>query len=71
MAENAVTLTRNQLRFIAIGQFLELSKLDNGIKVYDSNIAIEEQGTHGLIAPDVANAVGKAIQSIIGNDQFE
>ena len=35
------------------------------------DIAIEEQGTHGLIAPDVANAVGKAIQSIIGNDQFE
>ena len=29
VAENAVTLTRNQLRFIAIGQFLELSKLNN------------------------------------------
>lgn len=43
VAENAVTLTRNQLRFIAIGQFLELSKLDNGIKVYDSNIALTER----------------------------
>lgn len=43
VAENAVTLTRNQLRFIAIGQFLELSKLDNDIKVYDSNIALTER----------------------------
>ena len=43
VAENAVTLTRNQLRFIAIGQFLELPKLDNGIKVYDSNIALTER----------------------------
>lgn len=43
VAENAVTLTRNQLRFIAIGQFLELSKLNNGIKVYDSNIALTER----------------------------
>jgi hypothetical protein len=29
------------------------------------DIAVEEQGTHGLIAPDIANAVGKAIHSLI------
>lgn len=32
------------------------------------DIAVEEQGTHGLIAPDVANSVGKAIYSIIGKE---
>lgn len=35
------------------------------------DIAVKEQGTHGLIAPDVANAVGKAIHSIIGNEANE
>ncbi len=29
------------------------------------DIAVEEQGTHGLIAPDIANAVGKAIHTLM------
>ncbi|MGM9869366.1 MAG: TolC family protein [Sodaliphilus sp.] len=43
MAENEVVLTRNQLRFIGIGELLDIAKLDNGIKVYDSNIALTER----------------------------
>lgn len=39
-SENAVQITRNQMRFIALGQYLELMKLNNGIKVYDSNITL-------------------------------
>lgn len=42
-SENAVEITRNQMRFIALGQYLELLKLENGIKVYDSNIALTEK----------------------------
>ncbi len=42
-SENAVEMTRNQTRFIALGQYLELLKLENGIKVYDSNIALTEK----------------------------
>lgn len=41
--ENTVTLTRNQNRFLALGQYLDLVKLENGIKVYDSNIALTQQ----------------------------
>ncbi|MDY6252138.1 MAG: NAD(P)H-hydrate dehydratase, partial [Bacteroidales bacterium] len=29
------------------------------------DIAVEEQGTHGLIAPDIANSVGRAIHSLV------
>lgn len=43
MAENSVALTRNQLRFVAVGQLLDIAKLDNGIKVYDSNILLTER----------------------------
>lgn len=43
MSENAVSLTRSQQRFIAIGQYLELFKIDNGIRVYDSNISLTEK----------------------------
>ncbi len=42
-SENAVEMTRNQMRLIALGQYLELLKLENGIKVYDSNIALTEK----------------------------
>lgn len=42
-SENTVEMTRNQMRFIALGQYLELLKLENGIKVYDSNIALTEK----------------------------
>lgn len=42
-SENAVEMARNQMRFIALGQYLELLKLENGIKVYDSNIALTEK----------------------------
>lgn len=43
MNENAVALTRNQQRFLALGQYLDLYKLDNGIKVYESNIALTDK----------------------------
>ena len=43
MSENAVVLTRNQQRFLALGQYLDLYKLDNGIKVYESNIALTDK----------------------------
>lgn len=43
MSENAVALTRNQQRFLALGQYLDLYKLDNGIKVYESNIALTDK----------------------------
>lgn len=42
-SENTVDLTRNQHRFIAIGQYLDLSKISNGIRVYDSNISLTEK----------------------------
>lgn len=42
-SENAVVMTRNQMRFVALGQYLELLKLDNGIKVYESNIELTER----------------------------
>ena len=42
-SENAVALTRCQMRFMALGQYLELYKLDNGIKVYESNITLTEK----------------------------
>jgi len=42
-AEAGVELTRTNERFVALGQYLELFKLDNGIKVYESNIALTEK----------------------------
>lgn len=42
-SENSVMLTRNENRFLALSQYLELVKLENGIKVYDSNIALTQQ----------------------------
>lgn len=42
-AENGVDITRQQQRFIALGRYLELLKLDNGIKVYESNISLTEK----------------------------
>ncbi len=39
-SENSAALTRSQLRFIALGQYLDLYRLANGIIVYDSNIAL-------------------------------
>lgn len=43
IAENGVDMTREQQRFVALGQYLELFKLDNSIKVYESNIALTEK----------------------------
>lgn len=43
MSENTVSLTRNQQRFMAVGQYLDLYKISNGIKVYDSNISLTEK----------------------------
>ena len=42
-AETGVKLTRQQARFIAIGQYLDLFKIDNQIKVYEKNIQLTEQ----------------------------
>jgi len=43
IAKNSVASTREQQRFLALGQYLELFKLDNGIKVYESNIVLTEK----------------------------
>lgn len=42
-AETDVELSRSQQRFIALGQYLDLFKTDNGIKVYRDNIALTER----------------------------
>ena len=42
-AEVGVRLTRQQARFIALGQYLELFKIDNRLKVYEENIKLTEQ----------------------------
>lgn len=43
IAKNGVDMTRQQQRFMALGQYLELFKIDNGIKVYESNISLTEK----------------------------
>ena len=42
-AELGVKLTRQQVRFIALSQYLDLYKIDNQIKVYEKNISLTEQ----------------------------
>lgn len=42
-AETGVALSRSQQRFMALGQYLDLVKLSNGMKVYDSNIVLTEK----------------------------
>ena len=42
-AEVGVRLTRQQVRFIALGQYLDLYKIDNEIKVYENNISLTGQ----------------------------
>ena len=42
-AEVGVKLTRQQIRFIALGQYLDLYKIDNRIKVYEKNIELTQQ----------------------------
>ena len=42
-AEAAVKLTRQQVRFVALGQYLDLFKIDNQIQVYEKNIALTQQ----------------------------
>ena len=42
-AELGVKLTRQQIRFIALGQYLDLYKIDNRIKVYEKNIELTRQ----------------------------
>lgn len=42
-AEVGVKLTRQQMRFIALGQYLNLYKIDNRIKVYEKNIELTRQ----------------------------
>jgi hypothetical protein len=58
--ESGVEQTRCNQRFVALGQYLDLYKLANGIKVYDSNIAL----THKLIADIKAKQVqGMALKN--------
>ncbi len=55
-AEVGVRQTRQQLRFVALGQYLDLYKIDNQIQVYEKNIEltrqliadIQEKQTHGM-----------------------
>ena len=42
-AEVGVKLTRQQTRFVALGQYLDLYKVDNRMKVYAKNIELTEQ----------------------------
>ncbi len=42
-AETAVKLTRNQVRFMVLGQYLDLYKIENRMKVYEKNIALTQQ----------------------------
>ena len=42
-AEVSVKLTRQQARFIALGQYLDLYKIDNRIRVYEKNIELTRQ----------------------------
>lgn len=42
-AEVGVKLTRQQVRFIALGQYLDLYKIDNRIQVYEKNIELTRQ----------------------------
>lgn len=43
IAQTGVTLTRQQIRFIAIGQYLDLFKVDNRIQVYNKNIELTQK----------------------------
>ena len=42
-AETGVRLTRQQVRFVALGQYLDLYKVDNHIQVYEKNIELTRQ----------------------------
>ena len=42
-AEAGMALTRQQARFVALGQFLDLFKIDNRIQVYEKNIELTRQ----------------------------
>lgn len=42
-AETGVRLTRQQARFVALGQYLDIFKIDNRIKVYEKNIELTRQ----------------------------
>ena len=42
-AEVATTLTRQQLRFVSLGAYLDLCKLANRMRVYEKNILLTEQ----------------------------
>ena len=43
LAETGVEATRDDQRFIAVAQFLELMEADNDIRVYESNISLTEK----------------------------
>ena len=42
-AEAGMALTRQQTRFVALGQYLDLFKIDNRIQVYEKNIELTRQ----------------------------
>lgn len=61
-AETGVELSRSQQRFMALGQYLDLFKADNGIRVYRDNIALAER----LIADmEARRAQGMALKNDI------
>lgn len=61
-AETGVEVSRSQQRFVALGQYLDLFKADNGIKVYRDNIALTER----LVADITAkHAQGMALRNDI------
>lgn len=42
-AQTQVEQTRNDMRILALGQYLDLYKMDNSVKVYKQNIALTEK----------------------------
>ena len=61
-AEAGMALTRQQARFVALGQFLDLFKIDNRIQVYEKNIEL----TRRLIAQiNEKEAQGMALKNDI------
>lgn len=61
-AETGVEVSRSQQRFMVLGQYLDLFKTDNGIKVYRDNITLAER----LVADITAkHAQGMALKNDI------
>lgn len=67
-AEAGMALTRQQARFVALGQFLDLFKIDNRIQVYEKNIELTRQ----LIAQiNEKEAQGMALKNDITRHELQ